>query len=63
MPYETIISTTESLIKRLDPNVSDKAPEMEITKKTGDDVQNSEYSALEAKLNELSILICRFLPR
>nr|WP_319575047.1 chemotaxis protein CheA [uncultured Desulfobacter sp.] len=62
MPYETIISTTESLIKRLDPNVSDKAPEMEITKKTGDDVQNSEYSALEAKLNELSILIAGFCP-
>ncbi|WP_462270848.1 chemotaxis protein CheA [Desulfobacter sp.] len=35
---------------------------MEITKKPGDETENVEYSELEIKLNELSILIAGFCP-
>lgn len=59
---ERTLSDFSDQVKRLDPKESDKASEMEITKKSGDKAQNGEYSELEVKLDELSILIAGFCP-
>ena len=59
---EEILSEFSDQIKRLDPKEPDRPPEMEITKKPGDETDNSEYSELEVKLNELSMLIAGFCP-
>ncbi len=59
---ERTLSDFSDQVKRLDPKESDRAPEMEITKKIGDEAQNGEYSELKVKLDELSILIAGFCP-
>lgn len=59
---ERTLSDFSDQVKRLDPKESDRAPEMKITKKSGDEAQNGEYSELEIKLDELSILIAGFCP-
>ena len=59
---ERTLSDFSDQVKRLDPKESDRAPEMKITKKSGDEAQNGEYSELEIKLGELSILIAGFCP-